>query len=514
MTFAPAGTVVLQAAFAQASNLAQTDTPTSPVLFTVNDRPVTEDDYERLRRGSAIFSFKSKGVTREDLENLLMNQAILINAAQADALDETVTDDRVEKFVIDLRDQQGLTSDEDYEQRIRQFGYSPETFREAVRTQLMLNQRIESLTNSVRLEPEELGLYIELHREEMPKKSRYQLAKDALKAKQDEFIEAWVEGLQRSAFLDFPPDSSLELYDPVVAQVGEHEILLSELNRNVYLNPQVAGFISSGSSLSLGLIQTFFKPQVLENLIHQEISFQYATRSGLPFIGTKAELLEQVQRFVTRNLTVTETDAKTYYRNHISAYTAPASAEIIEVKFARRRDALAFRSKLLRSGGDPIKLAPRYRGTASESRRVTRQGLPATFAKAVFDQPLKPSQRGQVTTLISNQKGATVLIARNFKAARKYAFAEVRGSITSEALAEKRASAGQKWLEVERKKSSVASFLKQVNADLEERSKRKPMTAPKPSNPIAPAPTPPAEPAPAEPAPSEPSPPKPVSPPL
>jgi PPIC-type PPIASE domain len=513
LVIGPVGVWASQTAWAQQSSSSQTDFPSNSALFTVNDRPVTEGELERLKRGSAIFENKLTGVTGEDLKNLLMDQAILINSARADAADEFVSQDDVNKFISDLRASQELETDADYEERIKSFGYTPDDFREAVREQLQLNKRIDVIRNNVRLEPQELALYLELHRDQMPAKSRYQLTQEALNAKQEQAIETWVEGLQYGAFVEFPEGSNLDLYDPVVARVGEREIQLSTLNRAVYFNPSIGNYIGSSKDQNGTLIQQFFKPQTLENLINQEVGVQYAIRSGQPFVGGKADVLEQAKMYATKDLKISEAEAKAYYLNHKSAYNSPATAEIIEVKFARRTDAKAFYAKL-RSGGDPFKLAPRYRGTASEARRVSKANLPAKLVKLAFDKPLKPAQRGQIVVLVEDKTRATVLIARKIKPGSKSTFAAVRNGVVVKALAEKRAAAGQKWLADERKKTNVTSFLKEVTATLEERSKRKPVDVPKPETPIAPAPTPPADPAPTEPAPSEPTPRPPVSPPL
>ncbi len=508
------GRWVSQTASAQESSSSQTDLSSDSVLFTVNDRPVTEGEYERLRRGSDIFQHGLSGVTGEDLKNLLMDQAILINSARADAADEFISQDDVNKFISDLRASQGLETEADYEERIKSFGYTPDDFREAVRQQLQLNKRIDVVRNNVRLEPQELAFYLELHRDEMPAKSRYQLGQAALTAKQEQAIETWVEGLQYGAFVEFPEDSNLDLYDPVVARVGEREIRLSTLNRAVYFNPSIGNYIGSSKDQSATLIQQFFKPQALENLINQEVGVQYAIRFGQPFVGGKADVFEQAKIYATKDLKVSEAEAKAYYLNHISAYNSPATAEIIEVKFARRTDAKAFYTKMLRSGGDPFKLAPRYQGTASEARRVSRENLPTKLVKLAFNKPLKPAQRGQIVVLVEEKTRATVLIARKIRPGSKSTFAKVKNNVMIKALAEKRASAGQKWLVTERKKTKVTSFLNEVNAMLEERSKRKPVNVPKPETPITPAPASPTDPAPTEPAPSEPAPHKPVSPPL
>jgi PPIC-type PPIASE domain/SurA N-terminal domain len=511
LVIVPIGRWASQTALAQESGF---DFSSDQVLFTINDRPITADEYERLKRGSAIFQNSLGGATGEDLKNLLMDQAILINMARADAADETIPEDDVNKFISDLRAQQGLDTEADFEERIKGFGYTPEAFRDAVREQLQLNKRIEVVRNNARLEPEELAFYLELHRDQMPAKSQYQLSKEALTAKQDQSIETWVEGLLFGAFVEFPENSNLELYDPVVARVGEHEIRLSTLNRAVYFNPSIGKYIGSSKDQSTALIQQFFKPQALENMINQEVGVQYAIRSSQPFVGGKADLFEQAKIYATRDLQISESEAKAYYLNHIGAYNLPATAEIIEVKFARRQDAKAFYTKLLRSGGDPFKLAPRYRGTASEARRVSKENLPAKLVKLAFDKPLKPAQRGQVTILIDDKTRATVLIARKIRAGHKSTFAEVKNGVMVKALAEKRAQAGQQWLVAERKKTRVTSFLNEVNATLEERSKRKPVNVPRPETPITPTPTSPADPAPTEPAPGEPAPRKPVSPPL
>jgi parvulin-like peptidyl-prolyl isomerase len=560
----------------------QTDGKT---VMTVNGAPVTERELERLKQGSQIFNLGLDGVAGQDLENLLVDQAILITAARQDAARVQVSNGDVRKFITDFRNSQQITSDADYLARIQGFGYTDASFREAVRQQLQLNKRIEEITSGVKPTDAELKFYQELnpqnYRNEpriearqivvsdrkaaddakarldkgdefaavakaiskeladqdgalgakkgektpqpitkiaLPSKvaeaafkleqggttgiiedggkfyilkvekflpggpqsfeeAKTRLTDDVKASKANQAIEDWVTELQKKAKVVFPKDSPFkQVYNPVVAKVGSREIKLAELNRQVYFNPQVAQFIQQGGGQGGTLVQQFFKPQALENLVNQAVALNAARAVGKPFVGAAADVLGQIQQYQTRNVTVTDAEIRKYYNDNIAQYTTPASAVLTDGTFTTADAARAFRSSFVAGGGkDFIKAASAAKGTANEAGNVTPDTIDAAYKKPVFEAPaLTKVGDGQVSEVIEKGEGKDkkfhVLWVTNLVEKKVKPFEEVKADAQEKALGIKRSAEGQKWLEGARKSATVVNNLSAVSKELETRA--------------------------------------------
>ena len=84
-----------------------------------------------------------------------------------------------------------------------------------------------------------------------------QVAEDALAAKKAGVLETKFEELRAGANVTFPADSPYQLEDKAVATVGGEDIKRSELDRAVYLSPQIAQSLSPQTAeLVTSLVQT------------------------------------------------------------------------------------------------------------------------------------------------------------------------------------------------------------------------------------------------------------------
>ncbi|NJK43682.1 MAG: peptidyl-prolyl cis-trans isomerase [Pleurocapsa sp. SU_196_0] len=208
--------------------------------------------------------------------------------------------------------------------------------------------------------------------------AKTKLTEDAKQAKANGAIENWIKTLERNAKVVPEPDSNFSYFDPSVAKVGDAEIKLHELNRQVYNNPQIEQFLAQGGAQGSTLVEQFFKTQTLDNLIKQQVGVQAAKKTGQPFIGADADVLNAVQQWQTRNVTVTDAEIRKYYTDNVSFYTTPTSANINQASFTSLDAAKAFRSAFITQGGatSPKRLRSkkaRSRNSAASPRKALIQ---------------------------------------------------------------------------------------------------------------------------------------------
>lgn len=559
-------------------------------VMTVNDRPVLSTELERIKAQNQLFATPSKGFVKTDLNNLLVNQVILVTAARQDANNAEVSEDKVNQYIIDLRNQRGIETDSDYTTFLQSVGYNQVDFRQVVIEQLKLTTRIEEIQKSEDVSDAEVELYYSLYKSnyalpasiqarqivvatlkeaqkiqkkikagenfaalaraksilgskqqgaiaakpgettpqpiteiELPKaladaafrlqkagvtdivafENRFYIIKvekfnieripsfqeaitklepdgktnklheDAQAVKGNGAIENWVKDLHRDAIINIPEDSSLELYDPVVARVEGTDILLSELNRAVYSNQEIAQLLSQTDGSST--LRNFFKPQSLSNLIDQAVAFEFARKLDLPFIGANADVFDAVKRYQVSNLKITETQAKAYYQNNLLRFTIPAKADLTLITFRNQKAAEQFRAALKKPRETLLKIASRFKGTLNDLGTTEENAVIYPNAqKAVFQTKLSASKLGSYTAAIKIDSNYLVYVVKNFKPQQRRPFAEIRSLVTTQALEEKRLTGGEKAIKETRKTMKIENFLETVTEESETLGNRKP----------------------------------------
>jgi parvulin-like peptidyl-prolyl isomerase len=303
-------------------------------------------------------------------------------------------------------------------------------------------------------------------------KETNKLTEDAKALKGNGAIEAWVKGLQQNAKLEFPKDATLDFYDPAVATVGKNDIKLSELNRSVYSNQQIQQFLQQGAQ-GATLVEQFFKPQSLDNLINQEVAVQAAKKSGQPFFGAGADILQQIQNYQSKDTAITDADVKKYYNDNIATYTTPASADIQEASFKTLEQAKAFRTAFIAGGTDFTKDAAKQKGTVTETGSVTPESVNPAYKKVLFDaKALTKAGALQVSDVIANNKQFIVVGVKSYIEKSVKPFTEVAADAKEKALIGKRAVVGQKWLTDTVKAAKPVKKYDDVRKQLELRAKK------------------------------------------
>ena len=569
-------------------------------VMSVNGAPVSEREYQRSRSGNQLLSLGLGGVIGQDLENLLVDQIVLINAAQQDAGKVRVGQGDVRNFINNFRNQRQLTKDSDYLNFVQSQGFTDASFRDAVRKQLQLNKRIEEITGAVKVTDEELKFFFEQNKQNYKNEERIlarqivvndqkaaddaqaqlksgkafaevakalskegadadgalgakkgektpqpiarlalnakvaeaafkltsggttetiadggkfyivnvekylaagpqtfeeaktKLEADAKAAKQNQAIEEWVRKIQGEAKVTFPTGSSIKYYNPVVAKVGDREIKLGDLNREVYQNPQIGQFIQQGGAQNATLITQFFKPQALDNLINQAIAANAAATLKQPFIGAARDILAAAQAYAAKDVTVSDAEVRKFYDDNIATYSTSANANIAEATFNTLESARAFRSAFIAGGKDFTKDAAKQQGTVNELGVVGADNADPAYKKAIFEvKALTKAGDGQVSEVIEKDKKFKVLYVTALVEKSTKPFDEVKADASDKALAAKKAKAGQTWLEGQKKTAKITKNLDAVNKELEERAKKADAAKAKPPTPPA-SPTPPA----------------------
>ena len=284
--------------------------------------------------------------------------------------------------------------------------------------------------------------------------------KDALELKQQGVLEAYVLELRKKAQVKFAEDFPYRYQNPVVARVNDAEIKLEDVSQVVFSNPQVPELIQQG----LGeLVVQFFYPTTLDQLVTNELLFQEAKKTGKPFLGPKARIASDVQRWKTQDLAVTEEEVRAYYEKNKAQFTIPATASVALARFEDEAKAKEYRERVLK-GEDPEALAEQLGGEYVEAERVTPDQLPPVFLPVVFgDAPREEAPGGKVSDVIQvGENDYQVAIVRAVTPEVVRPFEEVRAEAERLALAEKRAEAARTWIEELKKEAKIENRLKEV----------------------------------------------------
>ena len=314
---------------------------------------------------------------------------------------------------------------------------------------------------------------------------------DARRVKGQGALEAYLEGLRAKANVKFGDNTTLQFENPVVVSVGDTKIRLAEVTQLVFANPQVPQLVQQG----LGeLAVQFFLPQTLEQLINREVIYQAAMQLGQPFFGTKSDIASQAQLWKTRDITVSDAEARKYYDSNLANFTIPASARTQAVNFKKedRAKAEAFRAAALR-GGKLEELARANNGTVQDFGVVNPGTLPPIPNRLVFltRGTFPKGPLGEVSEVVKlEDESYQVLIINDRRAEILRPFEEVKEQARQQVLAIRRAEAAQKWLEEVRKAAKLENRLEEVLAALTPKEEPKPnesQPSNDQSNPAAPA---------------------------
>ena len=609
--------------FAQTSPPSNNPTVPDPALvaplFFVNNQAVLPEMLDRVRRANPVFNAKFAGAIGQDFQNLLLDQAILLEVTRQDAAGMAVTEAEVERYIADFRVREKLVSEQAYEARIAKLGYSDAILREVVRESFKLNKRIAQVRDAASVSALELEFFLKLNRDKFmesavledrvlarqivvqsletakemikraragsdfaalarefssagsnrggavnndgseypglvtrdafpekvanavfklskggvtdpirdganiyvvrvakfvpvaeqtlmmqPAKIRAKIEAEALPLKRDQEVETWLEALRSRAILRFPDSSNsggstpdkpkLEFFNPLVASVGVGDnlqrLMLADLNRTVYFNPQVADLLARANPGSSDLLPKFLKVKALESLIDERIAVVAAARENLPFVGARPAQLEAILRWQTRALKLTGMEVRRYFDDHLGEFITPAGANVLEASFVSSTAASTFRASAVKAkGADYIGLAQKMGGQARDMCRVTSNNVPEEY-QIVFGyrQTKRLSGVRRISGMIERndaqgKKWYRVLLVSNLNSAVVPSYKKVRDRVTARVLEIKRREAGRRWLDTEREILGLQNDFQEVQTELENRARAS-------ETPVEPSPTP------------------------
>jgi len=209
---------------------------------------------------------------------------------------------------------------------------------------------------------------------------RDEVREDVRELKEAAVQENTLRELQESAEITAPEGSTYSFENPTVARVGDTEIKAAELDRNTYLNPQIQQLLNPNFA---EIIATSVRPNVLDQLIDEELAYQGAERLDATFVGPRSAVAQSALGYVSRDATATDAQVRRYYQNNRAAYTEAPSALTTRVNFSDRASARSFREALL--GADTI--TPNAISIAAEAAGGNLQELgnvtPGSQAEAI-----------------------------------------------------------------------------------------------------------------------------------
>jgi parvulin-like peptidyl-prolyl isomerase len=302
--------------------------------------------------------------------------------------------------------------------------------------------------------------------------AKAKVTEDAKQTKANGATENWIRTLEQNAVVVPEQGSTFSYFNPPVLKIGDRTVTLHELNRQVYNNPQIQQFLAQGGAQGATLVEQFFKPQTLENIIKQVVAVQAAKKTGQPFIGAEQDIANAVQQWQTRGVAVSEAEVRKYYTDNISFYTTPESATINQASFPTIDAAKAFRAAFIAAPtSDFTKEAAKQKGTVTELGSVTPDSIDPAFKTVVFQaRALTRAGALQVSDVIQKDKQFVVLGVTTFIQKSVKPFEEARADAEPKALAAKRAAEGAKWLTAAQKDTKVQNLYADARKQLEARA--------------------------------------------
>jgi PPIC-type PPIASE domain len=458
--------------------LAQVANKPDPVVLFVNDLPVFESEYHRAQIENPAAALPAKGFFKTDRDNLALARVVKIQAIQSDASNIEVSSSEVDHEINDQMKQNGWDFNQ-FKQNIEAAGYSVESYRRQLRQQLRSERRIAQIKDQVSLGAEELNLFYTLFKNRYASNGKIlplaqiknQVENDAKTIKTSATLENWYHKLIKDAKLRSPENSSLEIYNPVVAKMGGNEIDLWKLNQAVYNDPRFATMQSTSQNLTYELQK--FKTATLEQLINQCAALEFAKKSAKPFIGQGQDLLEAVTTYKLQNLTVSDAEVTRYYQTNILSFQTPGVASFKTFTFSKPASANTFRNELIRSGRPVQTIASKYTQDRNNKwiQSTTNQMMPA-IKKAIFEQKLTKVNNGFITQAIIINGKTLVFFVQNIQYPKTPPYNQVKTQALQKTLAYKRQTTTNTWLQNARKSLKLENQLIAIQKDSEMRGNR------------------------------------------
>lgn len=289
--------------------------------------------------------------------------------------------------------------------------------------------------------------------------------------KKDAALEAWTDSLQKDLKVEYI-DPAWKVSDPNVASVAGHNIKYSEVVAQMVGNQQIAAILQQMPPEQVaGLLNTSFKPQLVDQLITTYAAPTIAKNLNLDLVGNRQEIAMVLALYGAKDVKVSDAEIQKTYQENIKAFETPASASVDEASFNDKNQAAAFRADW-NGSGDFTTAATKAGATVSERGTVsptTNPQMPgpldSKLEAAVFGGDLRSAGEGSLSSVVQVGKRYSVAYVKDFKKAAVKPLSEVRSQIEQQALQSKKAEASQNFLKTEVAKLKPVNNLKTVLAD-------------------------------------------------
>jgi hypothetical protein len=503
--------------------IAQTDNLQTAAFF-VNDEIISEIEYAAIRKSAtqgfdALWKEKAKqdlpALIKFDEQQSILRQIILSKAIEQDALRVgfDVTETELTEAIYSYRRSLGLSSIA-FRNNLEKAGFSEASFNKVFRQQMRSQLRVQQIVADTSISDQEREFYFSLFDKpaiftgaNLSQELSELFERSLNNFKANGILEDWIAFLRQQTQVRFPTDTTLEIYNPVVARVANTDIFLQDLNDQLYFSAMILDVLEQPQDAQ-NTIQKELQPMILKRLIDQALAAEFVAKSVEPFFGTKIAVLEEVKRYQGRNATITPQEAQSYYKNNLPSYKQPAQANVTILTFKSLKDANAFRTQFTRKGGDVVSLAKKLKARVNQFGRATEDYFIPDARKAIFKERLTTIRKIKFTRNIKDGKETVIVIVNDLKPASLKPFQAVQNEITERLKSQKQSQLGEAWLKAARKANPVENHLLEVQAQINQRLSgvqpsepviiptpepipNTPEPMPTPTTPIDPPPTPP-----------------------
>jgi PPIC-type PPIASE domain len=458
--------------------LAQVANRPDPVVLFVNDLPVFESEYNRAQIENPAAALPARGFFKTDRDSLALAIVVKTQAIQSDASNIEVSSSEVDHDINDLMKQNNWSFAE-FKQNIEAARYSIESYRRQIRQQLRSERRIAQIKDQITISASELNFFYSLFKNRYTSNGKLtafeqiknKVENDARTIKTNAALENWYHKLMNSAKLRTPENSSLDVYNPTVAKMGNSEIDLRTLNQSVYNNPKFSSLQNNPENLATELQK--LKTSTLDHLINQCAALEFAKKSDKPFIGQGQDLLDAVTSYKSRNLTVTEAEIKRYYQANSSIFQTPGVVSFKTFAFINAARANAFRNELIRTQLPIENVASKYtQDRPNNFTQSTSNQLTPSVKKAIFDQKLSKVKNGFISQITTINNKITAFFVQNIQYPKTRNYNTVKTEALQKALAYKRQNITNTWLQSVRKTLKLENQLPLIQKDSDARGNR------------------------------------------
>lgn len=278
-------------------------------------------------------------------------------------------------------------------------------------------------------------------------------------------LERWLDELRAGAQIE-TLDPAWAYDNPPVANVAGQPIRYSELLGQVVTNPNFEQLLTQIPGDASSFVNSFFKPEFLNNLILQYAAPTIARNNNLNIPGSRAEVLGGLYAWAGSRVTVTDEDVRAAFEAQRDQYGTPGSAEVTVVTFNTPQQANAFIQSFSRQPQNLIRSAAAAGGTVSDQGPVQQgdQALAPEQEEVLFGRALSPAGEGSLTVPVQLGGFTQVLYVTDFVPANQPDFAEVQETVRESVLAERRDSEAQAFLERELERIPVQNTLDEALA--------------------------------------------------